>query len=195
MPPKFWQQDVLYIGTNRALCMTALQGVRLDAVVIRDCWSSLWGDMETSRRYNWNIWQKYDTYKVGPAEQRHTQCDEFVRQVTGWQYEDVRDCNNESAITKNPSVIIMASNVAWLWGVREFHLIGVDYHGGMAKMLDGFNVSTGYDKRYDCPVPANIETGYREMRDAIEEGGGSIVNHSPCSRIRSVENVIWRESE
>jgi len=191
MPPEFWDQDALYIGTNRALCIKALQGVQLDAVFMRDCWSSLWGDMKVSRRYNWGVWQKSNAYKVGPAEQRHTQCDEFVRWADGWQYEEVRDHNNEAAVTKNPSVVIMAANVAWFWGVREFQLMGVDYSGGMAEMEDGFNVSTGYDARYDKPVPCGVETAYRKMREAIEAGGGSIVNHSPGSKLEAVEKREW----
>ncbi|GAG32543.1 unnamed protein product, partial [marine sediment metagenome] len=109
-----------------------------------------------------------------------------IRQIKGWQFEDVRDHNNEAAVMKNPSVVIMAANVAWLWGVRDFQLVGVDYHGGMAKMLPGFDVSTGYDARYDKPVPKIVERYFTEMREAIETAG-TVVNVSPGSKLKAIE--------
>ncbi len=191
MPPEFWQQDLLNIGTNRALCITALQGVRLDAVVIRDCWSCLWKDQKVARRFNWKVWQPADVYKVGPAEMRWTQANEYVRQVKGWRYEEERDHNNEAAVMKNGSVVLMACNVAWHWGVREFVLTGVDYQGRHARMLDGFNVDTGHGDYYDKPAPPMVERQFGEMRAAIEAGGGSIVNVSPGTKLDALEKKTW----
>jgi len=195
MPPEFWEQDgCLYVGTNRAPCIIALRGVRLDAVVIRDCWSSMFGDMKVSRKFNWDVWQPYDAYKVGPAEQRHTLCDEFVRQLPGWQFAENRDkANNEAAVMANCSVVIMACNVAWHWGARDFQVTGLDYHGDMAAMFPPFDASTGYDARYAKPVPQVVERQFGEMRQAIETGYGSIVNCSPGTKLEALEKGRWRK--
>lgn len=181
----------MYIGTNRALCMTSMQGVRLDAMIIRDTYRSLWHKLEIGWQYHEDYWKPYKGYKVGPSDRRTVHCDEFVRQVPGWQYEEDRDHNNEAAIARNVSVVIMASNVAWLWGVRDFQLVGVDYCGGMARMEGMYNVSTGHDARYSRPVPPSIEIAFRHMREAIEKGG-SVVNCSPGTKLEAVEKMEWK---
>ncbi|MCP4409777.1 MAG: hypothetical protein GY807_18945 [Gammaproteobacteria bacterium] len=186
MPPEFWCQDVLYIGTNRALCLNAMQGVRLDAMVIRDTYRSLWHKIEIGWQYHEDFWKPFRGYKVGPSDRRTVHCDEFVRQVPGWQYKEVRDRNDEAAICRNVSVSIMACNVAWLWGVRDFQLAGVDYCGDMAQMSGMYDVSTGDDTRYARPVPPSIERAFTAMRNAIEKGGGSIVNCSPGTKLQCI---------
>ncbi|GAF98622.1 unnamed protein product [marine sediment metagenome] len=192
MPPEFWNQDCLYIGTNRALCFKALQGVRLDAVVIRDCWSSLFSTMDISRKYHFDVWQPATMYKVGPAPERNTDCDEFMRQESGWQFDrNIDKASGESAVMRNSSVVIMACNVAWHWGVRDFQLIGVDYHGGMAEMTPPFNVSTGFDNRYDSPIRVGVIKQFAKMRVAIETEG-SIVNHSPGTKLKAVKESKWQ---
>ncbi len=186
MPPEFWTQDCLYIGTNRALVFPSLSNVRLDAIVIRDCWSSLFSTMEISRRFHYEIWCPAKMYKVGPAPERNTDCHEFMRQEPGWQFDRNRDkASGESAIMRNSSVVIMACNVAWHWGVRDFQLIGVDYHGGMAEMGPPFNVSTGYDARYTKPIRDGVESQFAKMRAAIETEG-TIVNHSPGTNLKAI---------
>ena len=127
-------------------------------------------------------------YKVGPAPERNTDCDEFVRQVKDWQFDENRDkASGEAAIMRNSSVVIMAANVAWHWGVRDFQLVGVDYHGGMAKMVEPFNVSTGYDARYTKPIREGVVKQFIKMRDAIESSGGKITNASPGSKLKAIE--------
>jgi len=119
-------------------------------------------------------------------------CDEFVRQVPGWQFAESRDkANGEAAVMKNSSVVIMAANVAWHWGVRDFQVVGVDYRGGMAEMIPPFDVSTGFDGRYDKPIRPVVERQFGEMRQAIESGGGSIVNVSPDTKLEALEKVEW----
>ncbi len=196
MPPEFWQQDCLYIGTNRALVFPSLANVRLDAVVIRDCWSSLFSTMEISRKFHFEIWCPAEVYKVGPAPERNTDCDEFVRQVKDWQFTENKDkASGESSIMRNSSVVIMAANVAWHWGVRDFQLIGVDYHGGMAEMFPPFDVSTGYDARYSKPIREGVVKQFCKMRSAIQSAGGSIVNHSPGSKLKAIECIEFTKAK
>jgi len=191
MPPGFWGMDCLYIGTNRALAMVALQGVRLDAVVLRDRCPCLWANPAVGNRYHNELWKPATCWKVGPADRRVTWCDEFVRQVPGWQFVENRDRNHEAAVMKNSCVAIMAANVAWHWGVRDFVLVGVDYHGAHAAMLDGYQVATGNEHLYagDSPAPEKIERQFGRMRQAIESGGGSIVNASPGSRLTAIKKA------
>jgi len=188
MPPAFWEMsDTLYIGTNRALAMVALQGVRFDAIVLRDRCPCLWANPDIGWWYERKLWRPYDAYKVGPADRRMVHCDEFVRQVEGWQFEEDRDHNREAAVMKNGSVVIMACNIAWHWGVREFILTGVDYCGSHAAMIDGYELPKGNEWRYEKPVPECIEREFAEMRAAIEAGGGTVVNCSPDTKLRAIE--------
>jgi hypothetical protein len=152
--------------------------------------------MEISRKYHFDVWSKAEMYKVGPAPERNTDCDEFMRQEPGWQFDRNTDkASGESAVMRNSSVVIMACNVVWHWGIRDFQLIGVDYRGGMAEMDPPFNVSTGYDARYTKPIREGVVRQFRRMRDAIESGGGSIVNCSPATKLEAVEKREWRELE
>lgn len=187
MPPEFWTMDCLYIGTNRALCMKAMQGVRLDAVVIRDTYGVLWAESAVGWHYHQNYWKPCGAYKVGPSFARYTYCDEFVRQEDGWQFSENRDHNREAAVMRNGSVIIMAANVAFHWGVREFFVTGIDYHGRHAAMLDGYDVNTGNAWVYDKPVDPIIEKQFRVMREAVESTGGRVWNCSQGSKLQALE--------
>ena len=189
MPPEFWgRADTLYIGTNRALAMVALQCVRLDAVVLRDRCPCLWAKPAVGVRYHEQLWKPATCYKVGPSDRRHTHCNEFVRQEPGWQFAANRDRNHESAVMKNSTVIVMAANVAWHWGVRDFELVGVDYCGRHAAMIDGYQMATGNEHLYSTGqgAPEKIERQFGRMRQAIETGGGSITNLSPETRLEAI---------
>ena len=189
MPPEFWgMEDTLYIGTNRALAMVALQRARLDAVILRDRCPCLWAKPEVGVRYHIDLWKPATCYKVGPSDRRHTHCDEFVRQEPGWQYAENRDRNNEAAVMKNSCVAVMAANIAWHWGVRDFVLVGVDYHGAHAAMIDGYGVAKGNEHLYSTGQGATekVERQFGEMRQAIETGGGSIINVSPNTKLKAI---------
>ena len=192
MPPEFWEQDCLYIGTNRALVLSSLSNARLDAVVIRDTYRNQWADPDVGWWYHRNFWKPSKAYKVGPAFDRGAWCDEYVTQADGWQFEPTRDINREMAVMRNGSVIIMACNLAFHWGVRDFQLIGVDYSGPHAKMLEGYDVNTGNAWLYDKPVHPTVEKQFSVMKHAIESVGGSIVNHSPGSKLEAIGATKWQ---
>ena len=189
MPPEFWNTTALYIGTNRALAIQSLAGVRFGALVMRDRVNRLWDDGKKHAAYH-ELWKKYPCWKVGPADTRTTHCNEYVRQVPGWQYELNKDRDNrETAVMRNNCVVIMACNMAWHWGVRDFHLIGVDYYGDNPVMADGFERVPGTKGQYDVPVPTGIEIQFNRMREGIESGGGAIVNHSPNTKLKAIECI------
>lgn len=194
MPPAFWsgcrRKGVLLIGTNRALAFEALQGVPLDALVIRDTYRDLWSDNKWGVEYHERLWKPCPAWKVGPAEMRVTHCDEFVLQVPRpdeWQFERVVDHNREAAVMRNASVVIMAANWAWIQGVRDIQLVGVDYYGKHAAMIApwGSKQSAG-SGQYDKPIPGVIEKQFFVMVKAIESRGGSIVNLSKDTKLKAV---------
>lgn len=187
MPPEFWQQDCLYIGTNRALVLSSLANVRLDAVVIRDSYRHMWDDTAVGWQYHRDFWKPCTAYKVGTAYDRGSWCDEYVTQRDGWQFEENRDENREAAVMCNGSVVIMACNMAFHWGVREFQITGIDYQGKHAEMMDGYDVNTGNGYVYNKPVHPSVEKQFRAMREAIESVGGSCLNCSPGSKLKALE--------
>jgi hypothetical protein len=194
VPPSVW--GVLkslgwsLIGTNRALVFEALQGVALDVMVIRDGYRDLWLDKQAAWSYHRHHWQSFAGWKVGPSNERVTHCDQFVRFLEGWQHEPVRDTNHELAVMKQSSVVLMAANWAWLHGVRQMTLVGVDYTGGdCARCIAPFNQSTGWEGRYTKPVPANIRREFGTARAAIESARGSIVNASRGTMLTEIPTV------
>ncbi|MBT3201165.1 MAG: hypothetical protein HN350_14785 [Phycisphaerales bacterium] len=197
MGAEFWRRcerdDVLLVGTNRALCFKTLQGVRLDAMVIRDTYRDLWRDQKFGEIYHRDFWRPASCWKVGPADRRVTHCDQFVRQAPGWQGGPVADRNGELAVMKNSSVAIMAANWAWLQGARTICLVGVDYCGGHGAMLDPFAAaSPGWEGQYDKPVSAAIERQFARSAEAIQSSGGVIVNFSSSSRLAAINPADWR---
>jgi hypothetical protein len=199
MPQAFWRRvrrrDVLLIGTNRVLCFQATRGAAWDVLVIRDTYRSLWRDQRWGERYHEEMWKPAAAHKVGPADRRFTYCDEFVRQVDGWQFEPALDENGEAAVMKNPSVVLMAANWAWLRGCRQIFLVGVDYRGGHAAMVPPYSeAETGWAGQYDGPGPAKrIERYFRRATEAAASAGGEILNLSPGSALRSVPRASWRD--
>lgn len=187
MPPEFWEMDCLYIGTNRALVLSSLANVRLDAVILRDTYRNQWADSAVGWLYHREHWKPSEAYKVGPSFARYAHCDEFVRQEDGWQFDENIDHNRERAVMRNGSVIIMACNMAFHWGVREFFITGIDYRGKHAEMIDGYNVNTGNAWQYDKPVDPIIEKQFRIMRESIESVGGRVWNCSPESKLKALE--------
>ena len=198
MPRGFWRRcsrpDVLLVGTNRALCFKVLQGIRLDAAVIRDTYRDLWGDQKFGEMYHRDFWKPSGCWKVGPADRRVTHCDQYVRQVAGWQHRPLVDRNGESAVMKNSSVAIMAANWAWLHRCRTIGLVGVDYCGPHAAMTEPFaGASPGWEGQYDRPIPAGIENQFARAVAAVESAGGVLTNFSPLSRLAAVKPADWRK--
>jgi len=197
MPRAFWRlcqgSDVLLVGTNRALCFTALRDVRLDAMVIRDTYRDLWHRQEVGEQYHRELWQPAQCRKVGPADRRYTHCDEYVRFAGPWQHRPDRDSNGELAVMKNSSVVLMAANWAWLRGVRRIFLAGVDYHGGHAEMIEPYGAeSPGWEGLYDKGVPKATERQFRRAVEAVESAGGRMTNLSPSTRLQAVATADWR---
>ncbi len=194
----FWrvcrQAGTLIVGTNRALAMAALQDVRLDAMVIRDRYRSLWHDQRFGEQYHRDLWIPSTCRKVGPAQVRVTHCDEYLRFTGGWQGERQVDRNGEAAVMKNDSVVLMACNWAWLQGARELVLVGVDYCGRHASLIPPYNsADIGLRGQYDEPVGKGIERQFASMRDAVTAGGGSVVNVSSGTRLAALDVEDWRE--
>ena len=189
MPPAFWRMPGwAYIGTNRCLAFEATQGLRWDAAIIRDRYACLWTDKQLAARYHDELWKPNPAFKVGPADRRVTHCDEFVRQVPGWQHESAYDHNRERGVMKNASVTIMALNWAWLQGFRELVLVGVDYQAGMAALVDPYTITArGNEKIYQKgQCSKGVARQFAEAVAAIESHGGSIVNLSPESLVTQV---------
>ena len=183
----------MLVGTNRVLCLAALQAVRWDALVIRDCYRDLWLDQRWGAKYHEELWKPHPAWKVGPSAERVTHCDEFVRFVPGWQHEPVRDANGELAVMQNPSVVLMAANWAWLAGAREIYFVGVDYAGGYARMVRPYdNAEAGWAGQYARSVPERIERYFRQARDAVEAAGGRMLNLSPRSRLKAIARRGWQ---
>jgi len=198
MPAEFWRRcsraDVLLIGTNRALCFKALQGIRLDAAVIRDTYRDLWCDQKFGETYHSDFWKPAICWKVGPADRRVTHCHQYVRQEPLWQHRPTVDRNGEQAVMKNSSVAIMAANWAWLQGCRTIGLVGVDYCGRHAAMTEPFaGASPGWEGQYDRPVPAGIERQFARAAAAVESAGGIFTNFSPSSRLAAIKPADWRK--
>jgi len=198
MPEDFWarcqRDDVLLVGTNRALCFIRLQGVRLDAMVIRDTYRDLWSDQKFGEMYHRDFWKPAGCWKVGPSDRRVTHCDQYVRQASGWADRSNADRNGELAVMKNSSVAIMAANWAWLQGSRAIGLVGVDYRGAHAAMIELFaGACPGWQGQYDRPVRPGIERQFAEAARAIDAGGGALMNFSPSSRLAAVSTADWRE--
>ena len=194
----FWRRcqapDVLLIGTNRVLAVRAVRSVCWDVLVIRDTYRNLWADPDIGWRYHEELWKPYQCWKVGPADRRSAWCDEYVRQVPGWQPVRTEDRDGEAAVMLNNSVVLMAANWAYWRGVRDFYLVGVDYGGRHASMIPPYGQEcTGNEWRYQRPVPQCIERQFAEMRRAVEPLG-CVVNLSPTSRLAAIEKRDWRQT-
>ena len=198
MPPAFWaavrRSRVLRVGTNRVLCFAALQGVRWDVLILRDTYRNLWHDPRWGAKYHEELWKPAAAWKVGPADRRVTHCDQFVRQAPGWQFDRTEDRNGEAAVMKNSSVVLMAANWAFLAGVREIFLVGVDYRGRHARMIEPYEgLSPGWEGLYDRPVPESIERQFAAAESALRSGGGRMINLSPGTKLQSVPKKDWRQ--
>ena len=194
MPPEFWDQShVSFIGTNRVLVARALSHVRWDALVIRDSYRELWVNQDHGWHYHRDHWKPATAYKVGPFEDKCTHCNEYVRQVDGWQGEDKRDEDGNRLTMLNTSVVIMAINWAWLMGCREFCLVGVDYCGSHFEMEGKYQIEPRRGQLcYEKRVPERIEKEFREVHSAIYQDGGLIWNSSPGSKLRAITPMAWR---
>lgn len=196
MPPAFWRAarraGCMLVGTNRALAFASLQGVTLDAMVLRDRYDRLWADADVCCRYHDELWKPFAGWKVGPATMRVAHCDEFVRFAGPWQPRRVPDENGEAAVMAQSTVALMAANWAWLCGAREIFLVGVDYGGPHARMLGPYGAAdTGNTAQYTCggasrPAPRCIERQFAEAVSAVEALGGRMVNLSATTRLRAV---------
>ena len=198
MPEGFWDRcvsdDVLLVGTNRVLCSRGVGHLPWDALVIRDTYRNLWHDQRWGAQYHEQLWKPHGAWKVGPAYWRVTHCDQYLRFIGEWQAEPSADENGELAVMKNPSVVLMAANWAWLQGARQIVLVGVDYRGGHFEMAEPYDVTTGLEGRYDAPsVPPRIEVYFRDAGQAVRRLGGRLVNVSPGTILRGVEVASWED--
>jgi len=197
LPPAAWRafaddNGCVLVGTNRALAFEALQAVALDAMVIRDRCRNLWHGHEWGIRYEQELWNPAECWKVG--RDRMVNCDEFVRFVPGWQDKLIHDENGEAAVTMQNSVVLMAANWAWLHGARELILIGVDYYGRHARMiLPWRDAPMSWQGHYDRPVPQSIEAEFSSAVARVGSLGGCIVNISPNTRLKSVPRSTWQD--
>lgn len=192
MPPEFWRQDVPYIGTNRCLALSACQGVKWSAVVMRDCYRRMFAKKKDGWRYHNALWKPCTAYKVGAAHDRVTHCDEYVRQAKGWQLERVVDSENkEAAVMRNSSVVLMAANWAWIQGARVIRLIGVDYcMPHHAKMVEPWcSMKQGDTAQYERPVRKQTVREFGEAASAIYSAGGRFVNMSLGTALDVVEKA------
>ncbi len=199
MPEGFWDRcfsdDVLLVGTNRVLCSRGVGHLPWDALVIRDTYRNLWHDQRWGAQYHEQLWKPHAAWKVGPAYWRVTHCDQYLRFVGEWQAEPSADANGELAVMKNPSVVLMAANWAWLQGARQIVLVGVDYRGRHFEMAEPYTVSTGLEGRYDAPsVPERIEVYFRDAGRAVRRLGGRLVNVSPGTILQGVEVALWEDA-
>jgi len=198
MPPEFWRTcqgraDTVLVGTNRALCLKALRDVRLDVLVIRDNYRNLWHEPRWGALYHEQLWKPAGAWKVGSTCSRMTHCDEYVRLADGWQAKRQLDANGEAAVMLQTTVALMAANYAWLQGAREIFLIGVDYHGPHAEMIEPYaRQSPGWESQYDRSVPDRVEQQFSVAAGAIAEAGGAIANLSPDTKLRAVPTATWK---
>ena len=197
MPSGFWdgvqnEPDCMLIGTNRALCIIAVQGVRFDAMCIRDRYTQLWLDQKLGWQYHHDFWMPFVGWKVGPAHARVAHCDEFVRLDGPWKHEREIDRSREYAVMANHSVVLMAANWAWLQGVRDIALVGVDYGPGPdgalhAAMIPPWGIAPrrGQDV-YKSQIPECTVLECRNAAAAVAAAGGRVVNVSPGTRLKAV---------
>jgi hypothetical protein len=193
----FWQaaaQRCRLVGTNRATVLAACRAGRrpLDwvALVLRDRYRALWEDPRLGERYHRRHWRSSSAWTVGPAQDRSTHCDEYVRFVPGWQQTDRPDANGESAVMAQHTVVLMAVNWVWLAGARRIGLIGVDYRGGHGRMIAPFDERATRELN---GAPARIERQFARAAEAISRAGGELVNLSPQTCLQAVRRVDWRD--
>ena len=185
----------MLVGTNRVLCFASMSDAPYDALVIRDTYRDLWHDQRWGARYHDELWKPHPAWKVGPADRRVTHCDQFVRQDgRAWRDKPVYDANGELAVMKNSSVVLMAANWAYLHGVREIVLVGVDYRGSHARMIEPYATrSPGWAGQYDRPAGEPVERQFALAVAAVESGGGRMVNVSPRTRLGAVPTADWTD--
>lgn len=198
MPPAFRRaccsRDVMLVGTNRVLCFASMGDAPFDVLVIRDTYRNLWHDQRWGAKYHDELWKPHPAWKVGPADRRVTHCDEFVRQAGKWRPKEVWDINREIAVMKNSSVVLMAANWAYLHEAREIFLVGVDYCGPHAAMIEPYgSQSPGWAGLYEKPVPDSIERQFAAAVKAVASGGGRMVNLSPRTRLQAVPTARWHD--
>lgn len=184
----------LLIGTNRVLVFEALLWTPWDAIIIHDTHADLWKDPEVGHLYHELHWKRSEAWRVGPAAQRTTECDEYVRFSIYWRAESEWDSDDERACLGGQSPVL-AANWAFLQGVREVALIGCEYSGGgLARMVPPFGGQPTAGPRYDgTPPEACIEKQFERALLGFRAGGGRMVNCSPGTLLESVPFEPWDE--
>jgi len=152
---------------------------------MRDRYRALRIDQKLGEKYHEEFWKPSDVWKVGC---RQTHCDEYLRYAETWQPTRTEHRDGDHVI-KNSSVVTMALNWAWIHGARNFQLLGVDYHGGHAKMIHPFENDTRGSGGCRRECISNIEKQFAEVVEAINQGGGSIVNISPGTALKAVPTL------
>jgi len=197
MPPEFWgrcleDDATLLVGTNRALCMAAVQGVRLDACVIRDDYRKMFAVDGLGWQYHRDYWKPFDGWTVGPATHRVTHCDEFVRFLHGWQVERVEDANYEAAVLIADTVVLIAANWAWHQGCRDIAILGMDYSPGCAVLAPEYQQAPQrWADQYEKPIKPAIIKQTQQARETVESQGGRLVNLSEQSTLDALPKVTY----
>ena len=195
LPPAAWrrftERGFLLIGTNRALCFRALRNVTLDAMVIRDRCRNLWYPQKWGSLYHAKIWKPWPGWKVG--RDRTVYCDEFVKLKAGWQDKRVIDEDGDLTVMTQNTVVLMAANWAWLRGTRELVLVGVDYCGKHAEMIEPYHsAQMSWQGHYDKPVPQSIEREFAGALRSTELLGGRMVNISQGTKLKAIPREKWQ---
>ncbi len=180
VPADQWPDQV--IGTNRALVLSACQDVKFSALVMRDRFRALWVNQKLGEKYHADFWKPSGVWKVG---RRQTHCDEYLQFASTWQGRATQHRDGDHVVL-NSSVAIMALNWAWIHGARKFQLLGVDYHGGHARMIKPFEADTRGSGGCKSGSLWSIEKEFAAAVNAIQQSGGSIVNISPGTVLEAV---------
>lgn len=202
MDATFWsdarRRGAVLVGTNRALVIASLQGIELDAMVLRDQYLRLWADQDLGAKYHDEHWKTFGGWTVGNAQQRVAHCDEFIRCEGDFALTKEEDRNGESRVCGNASVVLMATNWSWIEFADRIALVGVDYKGAHATMIDPYNVDTGNRDAYEdkTAAPLCIEREFGAVAKAIRGNGGRIWNLSKRTLLKSIPrgtpDDLWR---
>ncbi|MCE5277192.1 MAG: hypothetical protein ABFD92_16815 [Planctomycetaceae bacterium] len=198
LPPEAWRVldvrgPLWRIGTNRALVFSALANVRLDVLVLRDRPRRFWLDQRWGSLYEQQFvipFSRSGGWVVG--HDRTAYADEHVCFAKDWQ-SSCPESPDGLWVMHNSSAVLMAVNWAWLCGCRDIAMIGVDYCGPHAAMIERWSgAEMAYQGLYDKPVPPHIEKDFAFAANAITDEGGRLVNLSAKSALKAVEPMDWQ---
>lgn len=180
MPQAFWSacksENLLLAGSNRALVLRSCQDLDWDVLFLRDPYRRLWLDQRLGEAYHETLWKPCPVWKVAPASNRSTWCDEYMQPGPAWADDD--------AGRRTPaSVVLLAAQWLWQRGIRHLFLVGVDYRGGHAQMREPFNAPTRGKAGCRDEMFDRVFEQFRRATAYIQSEGGSLRNLSPHSAL------------